>query len=115
MPEYRTCVSGDGGAIMRSYSFSANDDDQAVQQSGNIEGSHVEIWQGERLVKRLEQTVASGNQPTVELRADGELVYQQVVQLMALIQNAGVTKLAFLTEPSAALIPSVQPAPSAGP
>jgi biopolymer transport protein ExbD len=64
---------------------------------------------------RLEQTVASGNQPTVELRADGELVYQQVVQLMALIQNAGVTKLAFLTEPSAAIIPSAQPVPSAGP
>ena len=51
---------------------------------------------------RLEQAVARGNPPTVELRADGELAYQQVVQVMALVQNAGITKLAFLTEPSAA-------------
>ena len=51
---------------------------------------------------RLEQAVARGNPPTVELRADGDLAYQQVVQVMALVQNAGITKLAFLTEPSAA-------------
>lgn len=49
---------------------------------------------------RLEAAVASGNPPTVELRADGKLEYQQVVQVMALVQNAGITKLAFLTEPS---------------
>lgn len=49
---------------------------------------------------RLERAVAAGEQPTVELRADGELAYQQVVQVMALVQSAGITKLAFLTEPS---------------
>jgi hypothetical protein len=57
MPEYRTCVRGDGGTIVRSYSFNANDDDQAVRQSENIEGPRIEIWQGDRLVKRLEQTL----------------------------------------------------------
>jgi hypothetical protein len=58
MPDYRTCVRGDGGAVMRSFSFSATDDDQAVEKSSTIDGARVEIWQGERLVKRLEQSVA---------------------------------------------------------
>lgn len=57
MPDYRTCVRGDGGAITRSYNFTAADDDQAVERSGSIEGARIEVWQGDRLVKRLEQSV----------------------------------------------------------
>jgi biopolymer transport protein ExbD len=48
----------------------------------------------------LLQEVAKGEQPTVELRADGELAYKQVVQLMAVVQNAGISKVSFITEPS---------------
>jgi hypothetical protein len=58
MPNYRTSVRGDGGAILRSFSFVATDDDQAIEKSKNIEGARIEIWEGERLVKRLEQTLA---------------------------------------------------------
>lgn len=54
------------------------------------------------LQQKLQQSVAAGEQPTVELRADGELAYQSVVRVMALVQNAGVTKLSFITDPSAA-------------
>jgi biopolymer transport protein ExbD len=43
--------------------------------------------------------VAKGQQPTVELRADGALAYQQVVQLMAIIQNTGISKVSFITDP----------------
>jgi hypothetical protein len=57
MPDYRTCVRGDKGAVLRSFSFSANDDDHAVEKSGTVDGPLVEVWQGERLVKRLEQSV----------------------------------------------------------
>jgi len=64
---------------------------------------------------RLEQTVASGNQPIVELRADGDLPYQQVVLIMALVQNAGINKLAFLTEPSAGGGVATGQAPSVSP
>ena len=67
------------------------------------------------LRSRLEQAVAGGTPPTVELRADGELAYQRVVQVMALIQNAGITKLAFLTEPSAGGAPQSQSAPGVVP
>ncbi|MET0278112.1 MAG: hypothetical protein ABW198_07245 [Pseudorhodoplanes sp.] len=43
---------------MRSFSFSATDDDQAVEKSSTVDGARVEIWQGDRLVKRVEQSVA---------------------------------------------------------
>lgn len=53
------------------------------------------------LQSQLQQRVATGEAPTVELRADGELAYQQVVKVMALIQNSGINKLSFITEPDA--------------
>ncbi len=55
----------------------------------------------ETLQQRLQALVAANTPPTVELRADGELAYQHVVRLMALVQNAGVTKLSFITAPLA--------------
>jgi hypothetical protein len=56
VPDYRTCVRGENGAILRSYSFSVADDQGAIERSGSVEGAIVEVWQGERLVKRLEQS-----------------------------------------------------------
>lgn len=52
------------------------------------------------LQRQLQQRVATGEQPTVELRADGELAYQHVARLMALVQNAGINKLSFITDPA---------------
>jgi biopolymer transport protein ExbD len=54
----------------------------------------------QELEKELLREVAKGQQPTVELRADGALAYQQVVRLMAIVQNAGITKVSFITDPS---------------
>ncbi len=53
----------------------------------------------EAVQTRLRELVAANTPPTVELRADGELAYQHVVRLMALVQGAGVTKLSFITQP----------------
>lgn len=55
----------------------------------------------ETLQMRLRELVATNTPPIVELRADGELAYHHVVRLMALVQNAGVTKLSFITQPQA--------------
>ena len=57
MPDYRTCVRGDGGVVLRSYSFSANDDQHAIEKSGSVDGPKLEIWQGDRLVKSIEQSL----------------------------------------------------------
>ena len=59
------------------------------------------LTSSEALQMRLRELVAANTPPTVELRADGELAYQHVVRLMALVQNAGVTKLSFITQPQA--------------
>ena len=53
------------------------------------------------LQMQLQQRVAAGEQPSVELRADGELAYQHVARVMALVQNAGISRLSFITEPTA--------------
>lgn len=59
----------------------------------------------EALQIRLRALVVANAPPSVELRADGELAYQHVVRLMALIQNAGVTKLSFITAPVTETLP----------
>ncbi|HET6465225.1 MAG TPA: biopolymer transporter ExbD [Nitrospiria bacterium] len=53
----------------------------------------------EELERTLRLRVERGESPTVELHADGEIAYRNIVSLMALLQNAGVTKLSFITEP----------------
>ena len=53
----------------------------------------------QELEETLRARVGAGEPPTVELRADGDIAYQHVVRIMALIQNAGVTQLSFITDP----------------
>lgn len=56
---------------------------------------------GEReLENALLKEVAKGQQPTVELHADGNLHYERVVRLMALVQNAGISRISFVTDPA---------------
>ncbi|HUK55058.1 MAG TPA: biopolymer transporter ExbD [Nitrospiria bacterium] len=54
----------------------------------------------EELERMLRMRIERGESPAVELHADGEIAYRQIVSLMALLQSAGVTKLSFMTEPS---------------
>lgn len=51
------------------------------------------------LAARLREMTAQGASPSVQLRADGALPYRHVARVMALVQSAGVTKLAFVTDP----------------
>ena len=53
----------------------------------------------EELSQHLQRLAASAQTPNVELRADGQVVYEEVVKILNLIQNAGITKIAFVTEP----------------
>jgi len=54
----------------------------------------------EALASALRQRVAQGEAPSVELHVDGTIAYQHVVRLMAAIQDAGITKLSFVTLPA---------------
>lgn len=53
----------------------------------------------EQLAERLRAAVAAELTPNVELRADGQVVYEDVVKVLDLIQDTGVTKVAFVTDP----------------
>jgi biopolymer transport protein TolR len=61
------------------------------------------------LLARLQQVVAGGSQPAVQFRADGEVTYQQVIHIMALVQTAGITKFSFVTDPDSGNMLKLQP------
>lgn len=52
----------------------------------------------EELDKRLQQQSAKGNDPSVQLRADKEGKYDTVAQVLASASQAGLTKIAFVSE-----------------
>lgn len=54
----------------------------------------------EELLEHLQRLAASAQAPNVELRADGQVVYEEVVTVLNVIQKAGISKIAFVTEPS---------------
>jgi biopolymer transport protein ExbD len=54
----------------------------------------------DELKRRLSMRIERGESPAVELHADGEIAYREIVSLMALFQNVGITKLSFITEPA---------------
>lgn len=58
------------------------------------------------LTARLQGMAKESPQPTVELRADGELAYRYVAKLMAMVQRSGLTKVAFTTDPRALVRPN---------
>lgn len=43
--------------------------------------------------------VASRSDPNVELRADKSVVYERVVQVLTQVQAAGISRVAFVTQP----------------
>jgi biopolymer transport protein ExbD len=53
----------------------------------------------ETLASTLRMRIGKGEEPCVELHVDGTIAYQHVVRLMALVQDAGITKLSFVTQP----------------
>ncbi|MCA1926756.1 MAG: biopolymer transporter ExbD [Thiobacillus sp.] len=48
---------------------------------------------------QMELAAARTPQPEIHLRADGELAYKHVAQIMADAARAGLTKLGFVTDP----------------
>ena len=61
----------------------------------NAEGVDAMTWQT-RMADAAQQTP----QPEIHLRADGDLAYRHVAQIMADAAKAGLVKLGFVTDPS---------------
>jgi biopolymer transport protein ExbD len=69
-----------------------------------IDGAGKLYWNDEVIEKaalqaNLEATSRASPQPELQIRADKETRYQLLAEIMADAQNAGITKLGFLSEP----------------
>lgn len=55
MGEYRLYLFNESGHIGRSKEMACDDDQQAIERATELRHAHlVEVWQGARLVKRIE-------------------------------------------------------------
>ena len=77
------------------------DKPEVIQLAVDADGAI--FWNGEAIPRdaldgRL--TAAAGGQPELHLRADRKVIYEKVADVMAAAQRAGVSKIAFVTEPA---------------
>jgi len=72
----------------------------SIDGAGNMYWNNGKMVQGE-LKAKLQQAAAEKPQPELNIRADKETRYQILAEVMADAQNAGITKLGFVSEPVA--------------
>lgn len=70
----------------------------AIDATGKMYWNDAPLVQGELKVK-LQQIANQKPQPELNIRADKETRYQILAEVMADAQNAGVTKLGFVSAP----------------
>ncbi len=72
----------------------------AINEAGQLFWNDVPLVEGE-LKQKLTLIADQEPQPELRIRADEETRYQALAEVMADAQNAGVTKLGFVSEPKA--------------
>ncbi|MBX9675236.1 MAG: biopolymer transporter ExbD [Methylotenera sp.] len=70
----------------------------AIDGAGKTYWNDVPLVQGE-LKQKLLQAADIKPQPELQIRADKETKYQVLAEVMADAQNAGITRLGFVSEP----------------
>lgn len=70
----------------------------SIDAAGKMYWNDVAIVQGE-LKTKLQAIALQNPQPELNVRADKETRYQVLAEVMADAQNAGITKLGFVSEP----------------
>jgi biopolymer transport protein ExbD len=70
----------------------------SIDAAGKMYWNDVALGQGELKVK-LQEIAGKKPQPELNVRADKETRYQVLAEVMADAQNAGITKLGFVSEP----------------
>lgn len=69
----------------------------------SVDKAGVWYWQQEQVTEQqMQQRLqdAATTQPVLHLQGDKEVPYQHMVRLMALVQQAGIQQLGFVTVPS---------------
>ncbi|HEX7054366.1 MAG TPA: biopolymer transporter ExbD [Burkholderiales bacterium] len=72
-----------------------------------IDAAGVVYWNGEAVARddwraRMNAAARRQPQPEINLRADGEVAYRRVAEVMSDAAKAGLTRIGFLTDPSGA-------------
>src|SRR3954466_3645739 len=71
----------------------------SVDKAGNIFWYDAKVSDVESLVARLKKISAMRPQPEVQIRGDSAGRYEGVGKILYACQRAGITKVAFITEP----------------
>ena len=73
----------------------------SVDANGRIYWNDLRMANVEQLVDRLKRVSRLTPQPEVQIRGDGNANYEGVGKVIYAVQRAGITKVAFITEPPA--------------
>ena len=73
----------------------------SVDQQGRIYWNDLRMQSTNQLVDRLKKISVLRPQPEVQIRGDGGADYDGVGRVIYACQRAGITKIAFITEPPA--------------
>jgi biopolymer transport protein ExbD len=71
----------------------------SVDQTGNIYWYDAKMPNADALVARLKEVSKKTPQPEVQIRGDLSSRYEGVGKILLACQRAGITKVAFITEP----------------
>ncbi|MDB5858143.1 MAG: Biopolymer transport protein ExbD/TolR [Ramlibacter sp.] len=71
----------------------------SVDKAGNIYWYDARVGDTEALVARLKKVSVMKPQPEVQIRGDSNGRYEGVGKILYACQRAGITKVAFITEP----------------
>jgi biopolymer transport protein ExbD len=73
----------------------------SVDRQSRIYWNDLRMANVEQLVDRLKRVSRLTPQPEVQIRGDGNANYEGVGKVIYAVQRAGITKVAFITEPPA--------------
>ena len=71
----------------------------SVDANGRIYWNDLRMSSTNALVDRLKRVAVLNPQPEVQIRGDGGADYEGVGKVILAVQRAGITKIAFITEP----------------
>lgn len=73
----------------------------SIDAAGKVFWNDAPLTDTESLTSRLAEAAGRTPQPELQLRADRQVRYQSIAEVMSAAQQAGMTRIGFVTDPSA--------------
>jgi biopolymer transport protein ExbD len=81
----------------------------SIDADGRLYWNDAPLADAQALRTRLAEAAGAAPQPELHLRADREVRYQRLAEVMSAAQEAGIGRIGFVTDPPAAPRPSPTP------